>query len=217
MKAVLVGNQNSGKSLLFNVLTASHQKVGNFPGVTVEVKSGLIQKTDIELIDLPGVYSLVPFTAEERLTRDETLKGDASIVLNVVDATSLERSLYLTYELLDAGKDVLLALNMEDELKKKGLALDKKALEKALGIPVYPISALKKTGIEELISALKAKEEPAPIPCPNYGEEIETRIADKRKEGLSRFEAISALCEEDLSFAEELARERYAQIEKIAK
>ena len=128
MKAVLVGNQNSGKSLLFNVLTGARQKVGNFPGVTVDVKSGFIKGTEVALTDLPGVYSLFPYSAEEKLTRQETLSPDVDLVLNVVDATSIERSLSLTFELLDAGKDVILVLNMEDALEKKGLTLDTKKL-----------------------------------------------------------------------------------------
>lgn len=213
MKAVLVGNQNSGKSLLFNVLTGARQKVGNFPGVTVDVKSGFIKGTEAALTDLPGVYSLFPYSAEEKLTRKETLSPDVDLILNVVDATSIERSLYLTFELLDAGKDVILVLNMEDALEKKGLTLDTKKLEELLGLTVIPVSALKKTGIKELVFAIEEGAYKKNVPHPVYEESIESRIA--KEEGLTRFEAIEKISGEDLSFAEDEAKDRYDHIEKI--
>lgn len=155
MKVVLTGNQNSGKTTLFNLLTGSNQKVGNWPGVTIERKSGKIKGTDIEIVDLPGIYSLSPYTAEEEISRNYILNEHPDLVINIIDATSLERSLYLTTQLLELDSDVVVALNMADLLAKKGIELDANALAKELGINVVLISALKSTGIDELINTVK--------------------------------------------------------------
>lgn len=155
MKVALIGNQNSGKTTLFNLLTGSNQKVGNWPGVTIERKSGKIKGTDIEIVDLPGIYSLSPYTAEEEISRNYILNEHPDLVINIVDATSLERSLYLTTQLLELDSDVVVALNMADLLAKKGIELDAEALAKELGISVVLISALKSTGIDELINTVK--------------------------------------------------------------
>ncbi len=155
MKVALIGNQNSGKTTLFNLLTGSNQKVGNWPGVTIERKSGKIKGTDIEIVDLPGIYSLSPYTAEEEISRHYILNEHPDLVINIVDATSLERSLYLTTQLLELDSDVVVALNMADLLAKKGIELDANALAKELGINVVLISALKSTGIDELINTVK--------------------------------------------------------------
>ncbi len=155
MKVALIGNQNSGKTTLFNLLTGSNQKVGNWPGVTIERKSGKIKGTDIEIVDLPGIYSLSPYTAEEEISRNYILNEHPDLVINIVDATSLERSLYLTTQLLELDSDVVVALNMADLLAKKGIELDANALAKELGINVVLISALKSTGIDELINTVK--------------------------------------------------------------
>ena len=155
MKVALIGNQNSGKTTLFNLLTGSNQKVGNWPGVTIERKSGKIKGTDIEIVDLPGIYSLSPYTAEEEISRNYILNEHPDLVINIIDATSLERSLYLTTQLLELDSDVVVALNMADLLAKKGIELDANALAKELGINVVLISALKSTGIDELINTVK--------------------------------------------------------------
>lgn len=154
MKIALVGNQNSGKSSLFNVLTGSSQKIGNWPGVTIEHKSGVIKGTSHELIDLPGIYSLSPYTAEEEISRKFVMEEKPDIIINIVDVSSLERSLYLTTQLMELDSKVIVALNMCDLLDKKGLEVDEKELSKILKTDVVKISALKKTGITELISLI---------------------------------------------------------------
>ena len=151
MKIALIGNQNSGKSTLFNVLTGSNQKIGNWPGVTVEKKSGFIKNTDHEIIDLPGIYSLSPYTNEEKISRNFLLEEKPDLIINIIDATSIERSLYLTTQLMELDTKVVIALNMCDLLEKKNLTVDAEQLSKQLGVNVVKISALKKQGIKELI------------------------------------------------------------------
>lgn len=150
MIVALVGNQNCGKSTLFNTLTGSNQKIGNWPGVTIEKKSGIIKGTKHEVIDLPGVYSLYPYSEEEKITRDYVLNEHVDVIVNVLDATNIERSLYLTTQLMELDIPMVLALNMKDLLVKKGIELDVKELKKSLNINIVEISALKNEGIEEL-------------------------------------------------------------------
>ena len=134
MKIALVGNQNSGKTTLFNLLTGTNQKVGNWPGVTIERKEGKIKGTDLTIVDLPGIYSLSPYTSEEQVSRNYVLNEKPDVIINIVDATSLERSLYLTTQLLELDAKVIVALNMSDILEKKGLVIHEDKLEKALNI-----------------------------------------------------------------------------------
>ncbi len=155
MKVALVGNQNSGKTTLFNLLTGTNQKVGNWPGVTIERKSGIIKNTDIEIVDLPGVYSLSPYTNEEEVSRRYVLEENPDVIINIIDTTELERSLYLTTQLLELNTNVLVVLNMEDLLAKKGITINPKVIEEKLHTTVIQISALKGTGIDELIQKLK--------------------------------------------------------------
>jgi len=148
----LVGNQNSGKSTLFNKLTGSNQRVGNFPGVTVDQKMGeIIDHKDITIVDLPGIYSLSPYTSEEVLTRDFLLKQKLDIIINIVDATNIERSLYLTIQLIELQIPMVLALNMIDEVQANNGSVEVQLMKESLGIPVVPISALKKKGLSELL------------------------------------------------------------------
>ncbi len=150
----LAGNQNCGKTTLFNALTGLNQHVGNWPGVTVERKTGRVYAhREVEVVDLPGVYALSPYSEEEKVTRDFLLHGEWDAAVNVVDATSLERGLYLTLQLLTLGRPVVLALNMMDEVRKRGDQLDIPALSSALGIPVVPICARTGEGVEALLSA----------------------------------------------------------------
>ncbi len=157
MKVALIGNPNCGKTSLFNKLTGSNQKVGNWPGVTIEKKEGLLLKTDIEIIDLPGVYSLSPYSSEEKVSRDFLLNEKPDIVLNVIDSTLLERSLYLTSQLFDMGARVVIALNMNDLLEKKGISLDEEKLSEELGVSAIKVSAKSGFGINELVEALSGK------------------------------------------------------------
>ncbi len=148
----LVGNQNCGKTTLFNALTGSNQHVGNFPGVTVDRKSGVIKgHPDTEVVDLPGIYSLSPYTSEEIVSRQFIFNSKPQGIINIVDATNIERNLYLTMQLMELGIPMVLALNMMDEVRNNGGTIDINELETSLGIPVVPISAAKNEGVEELV------------------------------------------------------------------
>ena len=152
MILALAGNQNCGKTTLFNQLTGSNQHVGNFPGVTVDQKSGQIRgQKDCSVVDLPGIYSLRPYTAEEIVTRDFILNREPDGIINIVDATNLERNLYLTLQLLTLRVPMVLALNMMDELTGNGGSIDVQKLSGRLGIPVVPICAATGDGVEELV------------------------------------------------------------------
>ena len=148
----LIGNQNCGKTTLFNQLTGSNQHVGNFPGVTVDRKDGTIRNhPEASVTDLPGIYSLSPYTSEEIVTRDFLLKNHPRGIINIVDATNIERNLYLTMQLIEMDIPMVLALNMMDEVRENGGTIRINELENTLGIPVVPISAAKNEGINELI------------------------------------------------------------------
>ena len=147
----LCGNPNSGKTTLFNLLTGSNQKVGNWPGVTVEQKTGRYRHdSTVAIVDTPGVYSLTPFTPEEQVTQNYLLNNQLDIIINVVDATNLERSLFLTSQLVELDVPVVVALNMQDEAQAKGIKIDEKTLEKQFGCKFIWISAAKNIGVKEL-------------------------------------------------------------------
>ncbi len=152
----LAGNQNSGKTTLFNQLTGSNQHVGNFPGVTVDSKMGEIRgEKGNTVVDLPGIYSIRPYTNEEIVTRSFILQEKPDGIINIVDATNIERNLYLTLQLLELHIPMVIALNMMDEVRGNGGTIDIAAMEEALGVPVVPISAAKNEGIEDLISSIR--------------------------------------------------------------
>lgn len=150
----LVGNQNCGKTTLFNALTGANQHVGNFPGVTVDQKTGIIRNTEHQVVDLPGIYSIRPYSQEEIVTRDFILKEKPDAIINIVDATNIERNLYLSLQLLTLRVPTVIALNMMDELSGNGGSVNIKKMADLLGVPVVPISAVKKQGISELIDIL---------------------------------------------------------------
>lgn len=173
----LVGNPNSGKTSTFNLLTGSNQYVGNWPGVTVERKSGKYVKDKTLVIqDLPGIYSLSPFTPEEKVTRDYLLSDDYDVIINIVDATNIERNLYLTTQLIEIGKPVVLALNMTDLLARNQIFIDTEKLSYALGIPVVNISALKNIGVDSLVA--QAQKAGTPQVTLHYDERFEASLAE---------------------------------------
>ena len=176
MRIALVGNQNSGKTSLFNALTGAHQKVGNWPGVTIERKEGRIKGSKHTLIDLPGIYSLSPYSPEEEVSRQYAVEEKPDIIINIIDATSLERSLYLTTQLLELDCKVIIALNMSDLLDKKGIKIDSKALEEALHTTVVEVSALKGTGIDKLIKIINENQVLDNVHLPIYATDIEKSI-----------------------------------------
>lgn len=154
IRIALAGNPNSGKTTLFNALTGSNQFVGNWPGVTVEKKEGKLKKhTDVTIVDLPGIYSLSPYTLEEVVARNFLLGERPDAILNIVDGTNLERNLYLTTQLTEIGIPVIVAINMMDVVKKNGDKINTEELSRQLGCKVMEISALKGTGVLEVAEA----------------------------------------------------------------
>ena len=176
IRIALAGNPNCGKTTMFNDLTGANQYVGNWPGVTVEKKEGKYTRDkDVIITDLPGVYSLSPYSPEEIVTRDYLLEGGPDVVINLVDATNLERNLYLTTQVLDLGLPVVVALNMMDLVRKNGDKIDVAKLSKRLGCPVVETSALKGQGTDELIKTAveAAKKKAAPTPDLRFVAEVE--------------------------------------------
>ena len=174
MKTIaLIGNPNCGKTTLFNALTGSNQTVGNWPGVTVEKKEGRLKGAAsgsrgsgaLRILDLPGIYTLTPFSPEEAVAREALTRTPPSLVLNIVDGTSLERNLYLTMQLLELGLPMVVAVNCVDAMKKRGDHFSPERLARALGCPVVGISALRGFGLGELIRALKIQPMPGRLPC----------------------------------------------------
>lgn len=174
----LVGNPNSGKTTLFNILTGASAHVGNWPGVTVEKKVGQIKKNkELSLVDLPGIYSLSPYTMEEVIARKYLLDAKPDCIINIVDASNLERNLYLTSQIMDMGIPIVVACNMMDLVTKSGDQVDTKALSDRLGLPVVEISALKEEGIPELVNAVTASLLTGKSPRPmTFDPEIEEAI-----------------------------------------
>ena len=157
MKIALVGNQNSGKTTLFNALTGMHAKIGNWPGVTIEKKTGKIKGTKHEITDLPSIYSLSPYSIEEDISRQFVFDDKPDIIINIVDTTQLERSLYLTTQLLELDSHVIVALNMADLLEAKGITVDVDELSKKLGTPVVLVSAIGTFIVSYLVSKFLAR------------------------------------------------------------
>ena len=175
----LAGNPNSGKTTLFNALTGSNQYVGNWPGVTVERKEArfALGEADATLVDLPGVYSLSPYSIEENITRHFIAQHAPDVVLNIVDATNIERNLYLTLQLMELERPVVVALNLIDELERRGVHPDCAALSRLLGAPVVPISAKKRTGFDALLEAVRRQAEKPVVAYPVRRYDQSTRAA----------------------------------------
>lgn len=178
----LVGNPNAGKTTIFNNLTGSHQYVGNWPGVTVEKKEGRLdyQGYRIRVVDLPGVYSLTAYSLDEVIARNFVVEEEPDLVVNIVDASNLERNLYLTVQLLEMGARVVIALNMMDQAESKGHVIDVVHLSQLLGVPVVPMAANRNRGTQELlmeiVRTVEKEVETKPLSM-RYGREIEEEIA----------------------------------------
>lgn len=194
MKIALVGNQNCGKTTLFNLLTGTNQKIGNWPGVTIERKIGKIKGLGDELVDLPGVYSLSPYTIEEEVSRKFVLEEKPDMIINIVDATSIERSLYLTTQIMELNTKVIIALNMADRLEKKGIHIDSKKLSKEIGTDVVIISALNGIGIDELKNIIKKHDGNRVVSKEIFKSDIELEILQiEQRFNVNRFIAIKIL------------------------
>lgn len=211
----LVGNQNCGKTTLFNALTGSNQHVGNFPGVTVDQKIGKIKGTDAEVVDLPGIYSIRPYTQEEIVTRDFVLNQKIDGIINIVDATNIERNLYLSLQLLELHIPTVIALNMMDEVRGNGGSVDIQKLSDELGVPVVPISAAKNEGVSEVVDKILFVAKNAVLPavldfCPDGPvhrciHAVSHCIEDHaRRIGVSARFCATKLIEGDASFSEKL-------------
>lgn len=238
MKIGLVGNQNSGKTTLFNLLTGSHAKIGNWPGVTIEKKVGKIKNTKHELIDLPGIYSLSPYSIEEEISRKFIIEEKPDVIINIIDSTSLERSLYLTTQLIELDTRVIAVLNMAEIASKRGIEIDEKKLEKELGISVIKVDALKGTGVENLLNELNKKKKKTNVKTFDNNIELTINEISKQLNDNIRFISIKTL-ERDKRFndidestnrvinnlekkylyslEEEIATQRYKYIEKVKK
>ena len=184
IKIALAGNPNCGKTTMFNALTGANQYVGTWPGVTVEKKEGKLKgkrkNDDIIVTDLPGIYSLSPYTLEEVVSRDYILNDDPDVIIDLVDATNIERNLYLTTQLIETGVPVVIALNMTDLLEKRGIKIDTNRLSMLLDCPIVETSALKQTGLDTLIeTAIKvANKKEVDLPREIFSKEMEAAVAD---------------------------------------
>lgn len=242
INVAFIGNPNCGKTTLFNVVTGSRLKVANWPGVTVEKKEGraFYEEQELVIVDTPGIYSLTSYTIEEQVTRKCALDDDIDVIVNVADASNLEKSLYLTLQLLELGKPVLLALNMMDVVRDRGMEIDLHRLPEMLGnIPVIPVSASKKQGIDILLHAIVHHYEEGPHgQVLTYSAEIEDKIeklevmleahypnhANRRWHGIKLLEwdeevqkehPISVVNVADKSYEKEIIQTKYAYIEEI--
>lgn len=225
IRIALAGNPNSGKTTLFNALTGSNQFVGNWPGVTVEKKEGKLKNHDsVTIVDLPGIYSLSPYSQEEVIAREYLVKEKPEAILNIIDGTNLERNLYLTTQLMEMEIPMVLAINMSDVVRKNGDKIDTKELSKRLGYPVFEISALKKEKVMEAAeAAILAASSSSSLPYPKFSEEIEKSLSSispiirgKTEEKNERWYTVKVL-ERDSRINEELSltREEKDKVEFI--
>lgn len=226
IRIALAGNPNSGKTTMFNGLTGSTQYVGNWPGVTVEKKEGrYTNDKDVLFVDLPGVYSLSPYSPEEIVTRDYLMSGEPDAVIDIVDATNLERNLYLATQIAELGIPIVVALNMTDLIEKNGDKIDFDKLSKQLGCPVIATSALRKTGLEELVDAAKRVVKEKKHAEPGYKfdarteewlAEIDAIISDKVPSHLRRWYSVKLFEGEEKSFDDlNLSEAEIASIEEV--
>ena len=191
INVALAGNPNSGKTTMYNVLTGSAQYVGNWPGVTVEKKEGKYRKDkNVNIIDLPGIYSLSPYTLEEVVSRNYLLNEKPDVLLNMVDASNIERNLYLTTQLLELGIPVVIALNMMDVVRKRGDKIDVEKLKKELGCEIVEVSALRQEGIDTLMNKVVDSARS------NKQQEVAFKFCDEVEVAIARISSTSSVSSE---------------------
>ena len=159
-KLALIGNPNCGKTTLFNLLTGSNQYVGNWAGVTVEKKTGMMKDSDYEIVDLPGIYALSPYSIEERVTQEFLLEENPDAIINIIDGTNFERNMYLTVQLIELNKPMVIAVNMMDDVRAGGGDIDCEYLSELIGIPFIPISARKAENTDKIACLLYTSPSP---------------------------------------------------------
>ena len=224
MKIALVGNQNSGKTTLFNLLTGMNAKIGNWPGVTIEKKVGIIKETENEIVDLPGIYSLSPYSAEEIVARNYIVEEKPDVLINIIDGTNIERNMYLTLQILETGIPTVVALNMMDEVESSGTKIDIDKISKALGVKVVPIVARNGKNIDILMDEVKKVSKEKNKELNIYSKDVEDFLADilsqinennKGNENVNaRWRSIKLL-EEDPIESEKLSSDMKNKIEPI--
>ena len=173
INVALFGNPNVGKTTVFNLLTGSNQYVGNWPGVTIDKKEGFLGK-DIKIVDLPGIYAMDTFSNEEKVSKEFLETGDVDVIVNIVDASNLSRNLYLTTQLMEFNKPIVILLNMLDVAESKGIYIDSDNLSKELGVTVVPIIAKKKNGVDKISLAIKNSVNKTVNYDINFGNEVQT-------------------------------------------
>ncbi len=175
IKVAIIGNPNSGKTTIFNALTGQNQKVANYPGVTVEIKEGIIETTDvtIKIVDCPGTYSLLPYSLEERIARRQLLQNSVDVVIDVIDSSTLERGLFLALQIKELGLPLIIALNMTDIAKARGIEIDYKKLSSLLNTPILPTVGNKGIGLDGIIDATIQTANKKSVPFQiNYPQEL---------------------------------------------
>ncbi|MGN1041050.1 MAG: ferrous iron transport protein B [Candidatus Fimimonas sp.] len=213
-KIALCGNPNSGKTTLFNLLTGSNQKVGNWPGVTVEQKIGTLKNSDVQIVDTPGVYSLFPFTPDEQVTRNFLLRGNPDLIINVVDVTALERSLFLTSQLAELNVPLVVALNMQDEARAKGIFATKNKLESFFGCKFFEISAAKNLGVAEMTEYCVSQKHFPESKRFAYTADVEKAL--QRQKAFEEGRAVATTSELTSNvLSAKIAQQRYEQISEI--
>ncbi len=204
IRTALAGNPNVGKSVIFNALTGAKQKIGNWPGVTVEKKEGICnyKGTEIQVTDLPGIYSLTASSIDEKIARDYILDEKPDVVVDIVDASNIERNLYLTMQLMEMEANLVIALNKMDLAESKGYRIDVRKLSNEIGLPVVPMVAIRNEGVEELKQTVVHAANSPKKPAIRYSDEVEEAIGEMEKkvtkerilpEYPSRFVAIKLL------------------------
>lgn len=215
LHVAFIGNPNCGKTTLFNAYTGANLKVANWPGVTVEKKEGALDYHDeqYKLVDLPGIYSLTSYTMEEKLSRQYIMEDEVDVIVDIIDASSLERNLYLALQLIELGKPLIIALNMMDIIEERGMDIDLHRLPEMLGVPVIPVSARKKRGLDILLHAVAHHSEKAQDIKLQHHHAVGGK--HRHNHHADTVVVYSDLLEDKIDQLEELLLQQYGEIENL--